>query len=483
MKGLTGRGWITLFALLITAIFFIRMAGPSDLEGDAQDRNVGYVMDTVWNGNWLVQTDIRGRIMSKPPLHTWAASALASVGGINRITLSLPSALAVFGMALAVFVVGRCRLGLLAGGLAGLAVVLAPIMSRHISLVRTDAMFALAIALAAFAAHRAWERGGNWTPFWLAAAAATLIKGPLGLLIAASGLLAFFWERRSDPIAPPPRGHHGTGMALFFALTLGWLALGIASHGQKLIDKLFFDELLGQATGLRKGNTPGENLYKPFFFFTLRFLPFSLFLWLALWRIVRHPASDATERHFERFLTCWIGVGLLIFGFAAHFRADLLLPLWPAAALLAGREMARLLQHYRPALQGAIIAVSVIVMVGAMAWNNLGKEARFSKEVRYTLRAEAAAKALQASGIDVRQLRHLDTPTVLQLKLGTFNVWISEAEALALAQSVSPVLFAVEDPQDYPRLFGNDGVARYKLFEVPGLSVFSQAAALRHKKD
>ena len=478
MKALAVRGWMVLLALLVAGIFAMRMAGPSDLEGDAQDRNVGYVMDVVWNGHWLVQTDIRGRIMSKPPLHTWAASALASVGGINRVTLSLPSALAALGMALLVFTVGRRRFGLLAGGLAGLAMVLAPIMSRHISLVRSDAMFALAIALAALAAHRAWsagERGGSWTPFWLAAAAATLIKGPLGLLIAASGLLAFFWERRTDPATPPPRGRHGTGLLLFFALTLGWLALGVASHGQKLIDKLFFDELLGQATGLRKDSTPGENLYKPFFFLTLRFLPFSLFLWLALWRIVRHPAGDATERLFERFLFCWVGIGLFIFGFAAHFRADLLLPLWPAAALLAGREMARLLQYCKPALQSGLIAAGVIVMIGAMAWNNLGKEARFSKEVRYTLRAEAAAQALQASGIDVRQLRHLDTSTVLQLKLGTFNVWISEAEAVALAQSATPVLLAVEDPQDYPRLFSDDGAARRKIFETPGLSVYSNA--------
>ena len=59
--------------------------------------------------------------------------------------------------------------------LKGEAVVLAPMMSKHIALVRTDALFALVVALGAFAAQRAWERGGGWAPFWFWAALATLL--------------------------------------------------------------------------------------------------------------------------------------------------------------------------------------------------------------------------------------------------------------------------------------------------------------------
>jgi len=158
--------WGLLFAALVLAFYAIRLTGPSDLEADAQDRNVGYVMDVVWEGHWLVQQDIRGRIMSKPPLHTWVASAFAEAGGINRTTLTLPSMLAVLAMALLVLEAGRRRYGLPAGGLAGLAVVLAPMMSKQIALVRTDALFALAVAFGALAAHRAWARGGGWMPFW-----------------------------------------------------------------------------------------------------------------------------------------------------------------------------------------------------------------------------------------------------------------------------------------------------------------------------
>ena len=79
--------WRILLAALVLALFALRLSGPSNLEADAQHRNVGYVMDVVWEGNWLVQQDIRGRIMSKPPLHTWVAAAFAEIGGINRLCL------------------------------------------------------------------------------------------------------------------------------------------------------------------------------------------------------------------------------------------------------------------------------------------------------------------------------------------------------------------------------------------------------------
>lgn len=459
--------WGALLTALVLALLALRLTGPSNLEADAQDRNVGYVMDVVWEGHWLVQQDIRGRIMSKPPLHTWIASAFAEVGGINRLTLALTSVLAVLAMAFLVFQVGRQRYGILAGGLAGLALVLAPMMSKHIALVRTDALFALVVALGAFAAHRAWARGGGWTPFWFWAALATLIKGPLGLVLAAMGLLAWAWERRCDPAASPLKGSHWAGIGLFLLLTLGWLVPAILSAGQPLVDKLFFQELVGQATGMGKGGYPGQQLPKPTLYFILRFLPFSLFALYGLWRVARHPAAETAARRFERFLFCWIIGGIVLFSLASHHRGDLLLPLWPAAVLLAGREMAVLAERFGGRLTGAVLAGLTVFFLAGTWWNYHDKAARDSEEVRYTLAAERAARALAASGIDVRRIHHLDTPVTLQLGLGTFRVWIDEAEALRLAAGPEPVLLAVESPEDFPHLFGPGGPALQEVFRWP----------------
>jgi 4-amino-4-deoxy-L-arabinose transferase-like glycosyltransferase len=301
-------------------------------------------MDVVWQGHWLVQQDIRGRIMSKPPLHTWAASVFAEIGGINRLTLALPSALAVLAMALFVLEVGRRRYGALAGGLAGLAVVLAPMMSKHIALVRTDALFALVVAAGA-APRTAPGRGG-------ADAVLVLVRsppdqGPARPGARRHGPAGLVWERRSDPATPRDR-QHWAGIAVFLLLTLAEKP-ALVSAGEPLANKLFFEELVGQATGVGKGGFPGRNLPKPTLYFILRFLPFSLFALYGLWRIVRHPAVAADARRFERFLFCWIVGGIVLFSLASHHRGD-------AAAMAAttGREMARLAERIGGRLTGAV---------------------------------------------------------------------------------------------------------------------------------
>ncbi len=458
--------WSMLLTGLVVVIYVLRLTGPTDLEADAQQRNVAYVMDAAWQGHWLVQTEARGWLMSKPPLHTWLTGAFVLAGGANRLTLTLSSALAVLVMTLLVYRVGRQRFNPAAGAFAGLACALAPMMARHIALVRTDALFALTITLAAFAAYRAWERGGGWVPFWLAGAAATLTKGPLGLILAAAGLLAWFWEKRTDSAAPPPQGSHWGGISLFLALTLGWLFLAVYFYGYALIDKLFFDELFGQVTGMRKDITPGENFYKPTLFFVARFLPFSLFVCYGLWRVVRRPTADASERRFERFLFVWIAVGLLLFSLGAHFRADLLVPLWPAGALLAGREMAHLGQQIGSRRMAAAMAVAVGLLIWMVYWG-YHSGAMKNKEVRYSVATDQAGLALATSGLDMQLIQHLDTPVTLQIHLGIYRPWISEDEALRLANRATPVFLAVSSTEKYQALFGSTGPALQEIFRWP----------------
>lgn len=419
------QAWVALVVVLATLIFGLRLSGPADLEGYAQHRNVGYVMDMMWQGSWLAQHDIQGRILSKPPLHTWTIAPFAAVFGVDRLAMTLPSYLAVLALALLVFQVGRQRFGLLAGGLAAVAVIMAPTMSKHIALVRSDALFSLAVAVSAFAAYRAWETGRGWTLFWVASGFATLTKGPLGLLIAASGLLAYFWERRSDPAVPRLRGPQLPGVILFVVISTSWFVAAWLQQGFDLIDKMIFDELLGQATGARKDSIPGENLPKPTAYLLLRFLPFSLFFFYALWQVFKRPATDQAERRFERFLTMWVLSGLLVFSLAAHFRPDLLLPLWAACALLAGREMARTAARIGEARFmriGAAVCGVLLASVFLTYHTVFGKRAERSEQ---TESVEIAARALLATGFDASGLHHVGTPVTFQMHLQTFRPWLS----------------------------------------------------------
>lgn len=437
--------WLIVVVGLCILIFTIRITGPTDLEGWAQHRNVGYVMDMMWQGNWIVQHDIQGRIMSKPPLHTWLIAPFAAMFGVDRLAMTMPSFLAVFGLSLLVFFEGRRRFGVMAGGLAALSVALAPMVSKHIALVRSDPVFALAITVGAFAVFRAWETGRGWTLFWLAGAVATLTKGPLGLILAAAGLLAYFWERRTDPAVPRPSGSQLPGVALFLALTLSWFLLALRGQGFDLIDKMFFDELVGQAVGSRKDGFPGENLPKPTLFLLLRFLPFSIFFFYGLWRVFRRPAADPGERRFERFLAAWVLTGLVIFSLAAHHRPDLLLPLWPACALFSGRELVRFARRTGTTRFTVGLATVCAVLVAGIYVNYHVTFGKRTENTDYAAQVRLAADAIVAQGLDPRQLQHSGTSVTLQMYLGTFHPWLSPLELRELLDAgQGPILLAVE---------------------------------------
>ncbi len=428
--------------MLCSMIYLIRIVGPTDLESYAQVLNVGYILDLMTQGHWLVQYDLESAIMSKPPVHTWLMAPFTATLGLNRLALTLPSFLSVLALALLLFELGRRRFGELAGGLAALAIVLAPTMAKQIALVRTDPVFTLTVAGAAFAAFYAWETNQNvgkeskrgWLLFWFMAAITTLIKGPLGVALAGGGLLSYFWEKRSNPGQLAPRGPHHAGLALFLTLTLGWFAAAWISEGQALINKMLYGELIYHAVVEHRGGWQATDLLKPTFFLLLRYLPFSVPFLFALWRVFRHPATDPGERRFERFLTCWILFGLLIFSLAKHQRVDHLLPLWPACALLAGREMAFLATRMGKTRFAGISVVIGTILIGsiyAAVHSTVGKHeggSDYSREIKLAANAERAAEAFITSGLDAKRLYHVDTPITLQLYLGTFRQFISRVQ-------------------------------------------------------
>ncbi|MFZ4536223.1 ArnT family glycosyltransferase [Propionivibrio sp.] len=452
-KSVSFRFRVALICLLGSLIFLIRIYGPSDLESYAQALNVGYILDLMTQGHWLVQHDLDGSIMSKPPLHTWLMAPFAAIFGLNRLALALPSFLSVLALGLIVLEAGRRRFGEMAGGFAAIAIVLVPTMAKQVALVRPDSVFTLTVAVAALAAFFAWERGKDggkyWLLFWLMAALSTLTKGPLGVALAAGGLLSHFWEKRSNPGQPAPHGAQPGGIALFLALTLSWFVAAWISQGQALIDKLLFAELFGHALGENGNGWQFGNLFQPTFFLLLRYLPFSLFFFFALWRVIRHPATDPGERRFERFLSCWVLSGLLLFSLSAIQHADYLLPLWPACALLAGREMARVSERIGntrfagiSVVIGAILIGSIYAAVNSSQANSGNQEPSqgYASEMKLATDARLAAEAFIASGLDASRLQHIDTPATLQLSLGTFRPFIDTTQLKQiLAEADAPV--------------------------------------------
>jgi 4-amino-4-deoxy-L-arabinose transferase-like glycosyltransferase len=433
---LLGLFWIIFFA--------IRLTGPSNLMDHDQQHPSAYVLDAVNNGNWICQHDENGDITSKPPVWAWLSGLLTLLWGrINLFTLYLPGAAAAFGVMAILFVWGKKYFGFRAAMFAAIALVLNSCGSKWMGLARTDGVFAFTVTAAAFFAWRAWNQGGGWTWFWVAAAISTLTKGPLGLVLAAGGLLACWWGRKSAERLPL-KGSHLLGIVLFLLICLGWFWLAYLQEGRPLIDKMLGKELLGHVADAKKNKIPGTLIWQPPLFYLGNVAPWSFVAYFGFWRIWKRPEQNHVERRIEQFLFCWFAVGLAIFSIAPHQRPDLLWPIMPPGALIAGRELARLTARFKPVhVRYATITTVLIGLITFYFFYNIvrGREPLVKKTAEVK---QLAATVEREGGVEF-PITYVDAPMVLQASLNTLRPEISANRAVELLRGTEAAFVAVRD--------------------------------------
>ena len=437
-----------LVVLLVGLILLvIRVTAPSNFLDNDQERPAAYILDAVKNGHWLCQQDWTGDISSKPPLYTWLGAFFSLLCGqrVNLFVLYLPGALAMIGTGCMLLAFGTRYFGTRAAIFAALCLFLNPAGVKAFGLARTDATFAFTVAATALLAFRAWSRGKGWTWFWLMAALATLTKGPLGVVLAAGGLLATVWERKTNPDAAVPlRGSHLAGIILFLLVTLGWFVLAYWQFGEPLVAKMIGKELVGHALPGGKRMFPGVRFYQPPLYYLSRSLPWSLFACYGLWGTWKMPAAGPEERRFERFLFCWFVVGLCIFSLAPHQRADLIWPLLPASALFAGRELARWTAHFaarRVRRFAAALVMAVLMACGAYYFWLFPRQPAVQQTAAVR---RLAAEIENAAGTEF-PLTHVDAPFGLQVYLNTFRPRVTFERAADLLRGPEAAFVALRN--------------------------------------
>ncbi len=441
--GVKTSAFLGAIALVWLGFWLAAVTGPCDLaDGDHQERQAAYVLDVLINGNWACQQNQIGELCGKPPLYTWLATGLSlPFDRITRFTLFFPGALAVLVIMLAIAIAGRRHFGVWAGAFGALAFVLSPSGTKMLDLARIDGLFAGTVFVAAILAFNAWQTGRGWTWFWLAAAAATLAKGPLGLVLAAGGLLAHLWERRTDPTVRL-RGSHWVGIAAFFLLTLGWFLLAYAAQGQALLDRMFGNELIHEAVKAKRGYA---GPLKPTLYVVLRFFPWSLLAAVGVWRVFSRPAAAPGARRLERFLVCYLLFGLLLFSLGAHQRPDLVFPLLPAVALLAGREVARWLQpETEPRFLRRLTVALVLCLGGFLLYTDVlhrDETIDLTRGVR-----QLATRFDREYGRSAPLLICQDAPVTFQVFLNTFRPQVSYEKAARRLAGPEPAMVLVAQP-------------------------------------
>lgn len=460
--------WPLVICAVATLIFLIRLHGGTDLESYGQPAAIGRLLDLATQGHYFVQHDLNGVVMAAPPLHTWLITSATALFGTHRATLVLPSFLSVLAIGLLLFASGRRHFGEAAGGLAAMAFLLSPATAKQIALVGADPTFALAVTAAALAAHAAigaTDDNRYWSRFWFASALATLTAGALGLLLAAGRLLSCIldWVRERQRRA---RGRRvSKEFVLYLGIVLLWLLPAGLEAGFGLVGRMLLSNAANWHTG---------ELLKPLSALLVRYLPFNLFAGIALWRVMRQPAAGIEERYFERFLAFWLIGGLLAVSFSAASGIDPVFALWPAGALLTGREMARLAERMGQTKFAGMAVIIGCILVGATynAVHSIGPAklgtSVLAKELRLAADAESAASALKASGIDIHALTHLNTPETLQFYLGTFSPHIDRTRLAELLATTGMPLDLATDGTGIEEIAGlSDFPNTQRIFRWP----------------
>lgn len=448
---------VSTLAILAAWLFGLRLLGPSNLTDNDQERPAAYVLDALRHGHWFVQYDWTGDIASKPPLYTWLAAGLSWVaGGAQRWTLYLPCALAMLGSALLV----ANRLRLVAGSrpalLGGIFVLANPLSAKLVALARTDAVFTFCITLAAVSAHAAWSQIGSgsaraWIRTWFFAALATLTKGPLGLLLGFSGLLAAIPGRRYGMTQPWSRAHF-LGLLLWLAIVGGWFLGAWHQAGDPLIRKMIHAELVGHALR-QEGGPRGVGLVLVPAYFLSRFAPWSLLACWGIWTASRHPELAREPRSLQQFSAAWLLTGIVVLGLASHQRGDLVAPLIPAGAILAAFPADRLLSRWSgPRLLWTTLVVSMLFAVGIHAQHLVHRSAVMTE----SRGAQQLAASFRKTNRPLEKLAHTDTPYALQFELGTMDRALDFDQAAGWLRSDPGALISVADPSRLAAALGPD---------------------------
>lgn len=457
-------------ALILAIAWLIRIYTPMDFTGD-QYKPIAYVMDVIHSGRWTVQTDFGGSVTSKPPLMTWLTALSATVfSGLNVTSLYLPSGLAMLGTALAASWIGYHWFGRWTGYFAGLLVFFNTLGMQHLAFARTDALFTFLITLSCVFALKAWaDRSGSkwWLGFWFMSALATLTKGPLGLLIAALGLAAIFWEGRSAaPTATSGERKnllliHLAGLILVAVIGGGWFLLAYLDAGQALVDRQIGSELIGHAT---KGPRP-----LPFAFFMASFVPWSFLTAYGIYVAIRRPETDPAARRTERFLSLWIILSLAVFSLSSHQRHDHLLPLVVPMAVLAGREISRLISRLsdRRKLQVFVAMAALALVIEAAYYTQRYRWMPDVVRVQATLAMSEDFHAIEKRDGRRFPFTYFNSPSMLEFALGDRHSDATKEAVTQLIAEGDPVFLALGNPSVIKRFPLPDGQQWYSWFEGP----------------
>jgi 4-amino-4-deoxy-L-arabinose transferase-like glycosyltransferase len=346
--------WLAAFALAL-AIYLPGSSAPFSNTAESQEALVAWEM--VESGDWILPR-VNGELMpSKPPFYHWLVTSFSAfTGGVDELSARLPSIVAASATVALVCAVGASRWQPLAGVIAGVVLATSPEWAKWATTARTDATFTFLLTAALLLGER-WLRAADPRALLALAVAtggATLAKGFAGAGLVSLVLLFEIWRRGTWRLLRPLPVL--AAAVLFGAIAGSWYAAAFLREGSEFFHKHIVLENVLRFFPNEEGGPSRQHArlyYVPMIFGGM--LPWSLALPPALLRGHRERLNAGA---FSGYLVTWALVVFLVCTAASGKRTNYVLPLYPAAALLIGRQLAALLDAARE--RSASLALRVV---------------------------------------------------------------------------------------------------------------------------
>ncbi len=311
--------------------------------------------NAIEHGKWLIPEYNGHPRIVKPPLMVWlvALSSIAFNGGkVNEFSARIPSALAAMGTLLLLFYLVKANtedeeLGLWACFFLASSL----LFIRYARADVTDMVLLFFITTALFAGYMALEkRSPMWLMLWATSCGLGYMdKGPVAVVLPAIILFLYcysegLWHRVPWPWVP-------VALLLLVALCLWWpLAVGPA----------YWREFILQSNIKRAFANPSWKT-GPFFYI------FNFPAHFAMPSVLIPTAAYALKRYRNPRITLfiiWFTVVFVLFSISDTKRSSYILPLYPAAAVIAAYGFMKAKKHSLKIPQVA----SSLILAGSGSW-------------------------------------------------------------------------------------------------------------------
>ena len=336
------RRWLWLL-LAVAVIWFGNIEYRKLIKPD-EGRYAEIPREMAASGDWVTPRLNGLKYFEKPPLQYWATATAYTVFGEHQWTSRLWTALTGFAGLLLVWYAGTRLFGCAAGRYAAVLLGGSQLyaLMAHINTLDMGVTFFITLGIVGLLLGQQAESEArtrrNWMYLaWAALGLAVLSKGLMGLVLPGAAL--FLYSVLQRDIAVWKRMHWGMGLLLFLLVAAPWFYL-VMKANPEFFQRFFIYEHYLRFT------TKVHARYQPWYYFIpvllAGMLPWTILMFDTLLRTWKNSARTDKAFNPGRFLLIWALFIYVFFSVSGSKLPSYLLPMFPALALLMGKQVAEM---------------------------------------------------------------------------------------------------------------------------------------------